>query len=222
MLQLKYVFAYLLCSMLCTTICVCFMQRNCGCFLQAVVRVARMYPTHLMHQRSPQSVCISKCFVKASTLLYCNDISIQAENVYSHLVPFSFYVAFSSFMHPELWLCSSLENVDASSNQIADLCPEVIKCKTLRRLCLDRNILTSLSPQLSRLPLLSELSFSGNRLESLPEGDVVWWLGVTLYNKFVWLLYSALSCLVSQFLSNDIHTMWHEYHHKHLVYMTVY
>ena len=39
MLKLKYVYFYLLCSILCTTMCFCFMQRNYSCFLQMLLFV---------------------------------------------------------------------------------------------------------------------------------------------------------------------------------------
>ena len=121
----------------------------------------------------PISKLCVKVHVSPSPVLYV--LTVQ-RTIQQAVIPtqcfFFMHVILSLFVHPELWLCSSLESVNASCNQIAELCPEVMNCKTLRRLCLDRNVLTSLPPQLSRLPLATELSFSGNRLESLPAGDV--------------------------------------------------
>ena len=71
-----------------------------------------------------------------------------------------------------MWEAPNLGKVVGASNELLTLSSSIIHCQSLHTLILDRNLLMELPLQLTQLPNLTYLSVCGNRLTTLPSGQL--------------------------------------------------
>lgn len=72
-------------------------------------------------------------------------------------------------LHPNIGLCTRMQDLDASENWMPAVPDELAQCTALRHLNLSRNKIEALPPDLGKCTQLQTLLLSENRLASLPK-----------------------------------------------------